>query len=69
MEEKILTEVKKKVKQAERALRPTLENATLASNTVAQTEDTANTVAKVSSETTVAQELDNFLKEQCPCLT
>ncbi|KAL7834633.1 hypothetical protein SRHO_G00288800 [Serrasalmus rhombeus] len=46
MEEKMLTEVKKKVKQAERALRPLLENATLASDTVAQTEDTANSVAK-----------------------
>ncbi|XP_072530162.1 laminin subunit gamma-3 isoform X2 [Salminus brasiliensis] len=46
MEEKTLIEVKKKVRQAERALKPILENATLASNTAAQTMDMANAVAK-----------------------
>ncbi|KAI4893038.1 hypothetical protein NFI96_020157, partial [Prochilodus magdalenae] len=44
--EKFLTEVKKKVRQAERVLSPTLENATLANDTATQLKDTANTVAK-----------------------
>ncbi|XP_066515117.1 laminin subunit gamma-3 [Hoplias malabaricus] len=46
LEEKSLPDVKKKVRQADRALRALQENATLASDTTSQTEDMANSVAK-----------------------
>ncbi|XP_026777854.3 laminin subunit gamma-3 [Pangasianodon hypophthalmus] len=46
VEEKILTEVKKKVRHAERVLRPALENATQARDTATQAQKTANAIAK-----------------------
>ncbi|XP_062845266.1 laminin subunit gamma-3 [Trichomycterus rosablanca] len=48
VDDKILTEVKKKVKQAERALKPALENAMQASNTSVLAQEAANSVAKDS---------------------
>ncbi|KAK3509089.1 hypothetical protein QTP70_020301 [Hemibagrus guttatus] len=46
VEEKVLTEVKKKVRHAERVLRPALENATQARETATQAQKTANSIAK-----------------------
>ncbi|KAL2099883.1 hypothetical protein ACEWY4_004277 [Coilia grayii] len=51
LEDKVLTEVKKKVKVAERGVRPALENATLARDTATQAEDSANTVSKNAKAT------------------
>ncbi|XP_047665497.1 laminin subunit gamma-3 [Tachysurus fulvidraco] len=46
VEEKVLTEVKKKVRHAERVLRPALENAMQAKDTATQAQKTANSIAK-----------------------
>ncbi|XP_051552482.1 laminin subunit gamma-3-like [Myxocyprinus asiaticus] len=46
LKEKTLVEVKKRVKQGERMIKPALENSTFASNTAKQAEEIADTVAK-----------------------
>ncbi|XP_076867326.1 laminin subunit gamma-3 [Brachyhypopomus gauderio] len=51
LEEKILTEVKRKVRQAERALGPALDNATLASETATGAKVAVDEVAKVARAT------------------
>lgn len=48
VEEKVLPEVKKRVRHAERVLRPALENATQAKDTATQAQKTANSIAKVT---------------------
>lgn len=47
VEGKVLTEVRKKVRHAERTLRPALENVTQARDTAMQTQRTADSLAKV----------------------
>lgn len=62
--EKILMEVKKKVRHAERVLTPALENATQARDTATQAQKTANSVAKVNWKwclTQTGRSQNNFL--------
>ena len=47
VEERVLTEAKKKTKIAERVVQAAVKNATQANITATQAEDTANTVSKV----------------------
>lgn len=47
LKEKTLVDVKKRVKQTERMIKPAVENATAASSTAKQAEESANAVAKV----------------------
>lgn len=47
LEEKVLADVKKRVSQIDKMLKPALENSSLSSNISKKTEHTANAVAKV----------------------
>ncbi len=47
LEEKVLADVRKRVSQIEKMLKPALENSSLSSNTTKEAEQTAHAVAKV----------------------
>lgn len=47
LQEKVLTDVRKRVSQIEVTLKPALENSSLSSNTTRDAEETAHAVAKV----------------------
>uniref|UniRef100_A0A3B5B3F7 Laminin subunit gamma-3-like n=1 Tax=Stegastes partitus TaxID=144197 RepID=A0A3B5B3F7_9TELE len=55
LEEKVLVDVRRRVSQIEKMLKPALENSSLSSNTTKEAEQTAHTVAKVSSMSSYPQ--------------
>ncbi|XP_056158054.1 laminin subunit gamma-3-like, partial [Lampris incognitus] len=62
--EKVLADVRKKVKQMEKMLKPALENTSLSSTTAKEAEDTAHAVAKESKATLTQAKLTRTASSQ-----
>ncbi|KAM4634707.1 laminin subunit gamma-3 [Polymixia lowei] len=64
LEDKVLSDVRKKVKQVEKMLKPALENTSLSTSTAKEAEDTAHTVAKESKATLTQAKLTRTASSQ-----